>query len=388
MKKLLFTVFCFTLLLAGCGEQKETLSTNDVKEGEQASQGKTKLDREEQIAVDFYSQLVGGSEEEQEKFLDDFVHSEGREYFEGVAGSGQGRNDSNNVQVIESAKTTYDDGDQGKLVLLTVENEKGDLREVILAFAKEEKEYRLVYSITSESEEEGLETFNKLRKEFKASVPKKLAERKEKEASQKANVEVADQVLYSWKDSINTIWVNYSAEIKNTGDATAHLGSIQVNYIDEAGAVIGTSDMITPVPDTLLPGETAYIGETTIANAADKPEQIVDATVNIDFKKTTDEPTILETENVNFKEVKNGFSGPYIVTGTVKNPHDELVDDVRLAAGLYDNEGKLIGVLKESLQVSLNPDGTAGFEMSYPEISEDIKGKVTEVKVKAYNWYW
>ncbi|ARK25374.1 hypothetical protein SporoP37_12385 [Sporosarcina sp. P37] len=388
MKRLLFAAVCSSLILTGCGETKETMSTNDVNAGENGNAEKKRLDREEKIASEFYSKFINGSKEQQEEFLTEHVHSEGKEYFSSMVGESQSTVESKNVQVIESVPTTYDDGSKGKLVLLNVENGAGDLREVILAFQRENKDFQLVYSTTSENEDEYAEIFNNLRAEFKAPIAKKLKQRKEKEASQKANVEISDQVFYSWKDSIGTVWTNYSAEIKNTGDAIADLGSIQINFVDDSGAIVGTSDMVTPVPNTLSPGETAYIGDTAMLNAVDKADVVADVTVNIDFSKTTDAAMLLETENVNFRETNNDYGNPYVVTGTVQNPTEELVDDVRLAAGLYDSEGKLIGVLKETLTVSLNPESTAGFEMTYPEISKEIKGKVTEVKVKAYNWTW
>lgn len=391
MKKIRYVVLAFSLLLivAECsGEKAQTMSSNDVKKKESESAGKNKLDREEKIALDFYEKLVNGSAKEQEGFINENVHSEGIEYFEGIKDLSQTPEDNQNPKVIESTKTTFNDGEEGKLVLLNVENAKKDVRETILAFAKEKKEYKLLYSITSENEGEALETFNSLRSDFKAKVPSEMAKRKEAEAAQVANIEVSDQALYSWKDSVNSIWVNYNAEIKNTGDAPAKIGSIQVNFVDVNDSVIGTFDMIVPVPNILLPGETAYIGETTLAQAADSPDSIVDATVNIDFNKTTEDPSLLETENVNIKEVKNGFGGPYVVTGIVKNPYELQMDDIRLASGLYDADGKLIAILKETLQVNLNPDGTAGFEMSYPQLSKEIQGKVADVKVKAYNWSW
>lgn len=66
------------------------------------------------------------------------MHSEGKEYFEGIISSPQDVNIGKGVQVVECVPTTYDDGSKGKLVLLNVENETGNLREVILAFEKEE----------------------------------------------------------------------------------------------------------------------------------------------------------------------------------------------------------------------------------------------------------
>ena len=47
-----------------------------------------------------------------------------------------------------------------------------------------------------------------------------------------------------------------------------------------------------------------------------------------------------------------------------------------------------MGILETNLSISLNPQGTAGFELTYPELPDDVLGKVKEVKVKAHNWFW
>ncbi|TLS36461.1 FxLYD domain-containing protein [Pseudalkalibacillus caeni] len=201
-----------------------------------------------------------------------------------------------------------------------------------------------------------------------------------------ANIEVTSETFGSWEDSIGSIYASYSAEVTNTGDKPAEIGDIQVNLEGDDGSIIGTIPMVMATPDIIMPGETAYLGETTLLEGASSADEIKTANSNIDFSSTDEEPMMLETDKVKLKEGDVEYGTPYIVTGTVINPNEEKADDIRIAAGLYDENGKFLGALNGSIQVSLNPDGKAGFELSYPELPKDIAGKATEVKVKAYNW--
>jgi hypothetical protein len=70
----------------------------------------------------------------------------------------------------------------------------------------------------------------------------------------------------------------------------------------------------------------------------------------------------------------------------VKNSTETKQDDIRLAAGLFDQDGKLVGVLTGSVDVGLNPGGEAGFELSYPEIPKGAEDRIVTVEVKAYEF--
>lgn len=78
----------------------------------------------------------------------------------------------------------------------------------------------------------------------------------------------------------------------------------------------------------------------------------------------------------------------YTVTGVVTNITEELQDDIRIAAALLADDGSLLGVLKGSIDVGLNPGSEAGFELSYPDLPQEIADKVETVDVKAYGWTW
>ncbi|MGE7601862.1 hypothetical protein ACQKL5_05065 [Peribacillus sp. NPDC097675] len=212
------------------------------------------------------------------------------------------------------------------------------------------------------------------------------AEQKDKK---EAKVEIIQETFGAWKDSIDSVWVNYSAEVKNTGNAPASLRDIQINFEGEDGSVLGTASMITATPEVIMPGETAYIGESTILESVKDPKLLNKAYSNIDFDTTDEEPVYLKTENVKVNALRGDFSdNPYSVTGNAINDGDEKADDIRLASGLYDEEGNLLGVLNGSLDIGLNAGGKTGFELNYPELPATVKGKAKEVKTIAYSWKW
>jgi hypothetical protein len=213
---------------------------------------------------------------------------------------------------------------------------------------------------------------------------------KAQEEKQKADVKITQETYTAWKDSIGTVWVNYSAEVTNNGAAPAQIGSIQINYEDAEENVLGTESMVSSVPDVLNPGETAYFTETTMLDTVKDPSVLTKAYANLDFDTTEDKPYYLTTTNVKLTENTNEWDdgSPYIVTGSIVNEGDQSADDIRVAAGLYDENDKLVGVLSGTVDVTLAPDGKAAFELNYPEIGPSVKGKAKTVKVSAFNWTW
>ncbi|TGB03493.1 FxLYD domain-containing protein [Halobacillus salinus] len=211
-------------------------------------------------------------------------------------------------------------------------------------------------------------------------------EQQEQQEKAEAAIEIKTEKFGAWKDSIDNVYGSYSAVITNTGDKPAMIGDIQINFEAEDGSILGTMPMVLAVPDIVMPGETAYIGENTGLESVKDAGEVAGVSTNIDFSSTDEEPIMLKTENVKLNEGKDEYSNAYSVTGTVINPNEEMADDIRLAAGLYDADGNFLATLTGSIMVSLNKDGKAGFELNYPELPKEVRGKAAEVKVKAYNW--
>lgn len=204
------------------------------------------------------------------------------------------------------------------------------------------------------------------------------------EKKEEAKLEIIDQTGGTWADSIGTVWVHSASVFKNTGNVPIEIGETQMNYKGQDGTVLGTSTMIYSVPSIVQPGETAFIGESTILDGQTDPASYKETTYNFGFDQTTEDPTILETSVV--QGIKGDEYTSYKVTGMVKNITKDKQDDIRLAAGLFDQNGKLVGVLTGSVGVGLNPGMEAGFELSYPEIPKEAAGNIAKVEVKAYGF--
>ena len=199
-----------------------------------------------------------------------------------------------------------------------------------------------------------------------------------------AKLEISQQTAGAWVNSIDTVWVHSAAVFENTGDTPVEIGETQMNYKATDGSILGTSTMIYAVPRIVNPGETAFIGESTILDGTMSKDDFSETTYNFNFEETTEDPNLMEVSGVKGVDGEYGYK----VTGLVKNPTTEQQDDIRLAAALFDANGELLGVLEGSVDVGLAPGGEAGFELSYPELPEGVAAKVATIEVKSYGWTW
>lgn len=199
-----------------------------------------------------------------------------------------------------------------------------------------------------------------------------------------AKLEISQQTAGAWIDSIDSVWVHSAAIFENTGDTPVEIGETQMNYKATDGSILGTSSMIYAVPQIVNPGETAFIGESTILDGTLTDESFSETTFNFNFSETADKPNLMETSGIKGIDGEYGYK----VTGIVKNPTTEQQEDIRLAAALFDNNGDLLGVLQGSVDVGLAAGSEAGFELSYPELPEGVAAKVATIEVKSYGWTW
>ena len=214
----------------------------------------------------------------------------------------------------------------------------------------------------------------------------KSEENSNKQEAKEPKIEIVNQTGGAWKDSIDTVWVHSSAVFENTGSVPVEIGETQMNFKGQDDSILGTATMIYSVPSVVLPGEKAYITESTILDGVASAEEYKETTFNFNFDETEADPNLLEVSGT--KGMKGDSYTPYKVTGVVKNVTDELQDDVRIAAGLFDAEGHLLGVLSGSVDIGLNPGSEAGFELTYPDLPAGVADKVATVDVKAYGWTW
>ncbi len=199
-----------------------------------------------------------------------------------------------------------------------------------------------------------------------------------------ALLEIVDSSGTAWVDSIGTVWVHSAAIFENTGDTAVDIGETQMNFKSTDGSILGTSTMIYAVPEIVNPGETAVIVESTILDGITNKNQYAETSYNFNYDVTDEDPNLMEISAI------KGINGEYgyKVTGLVKNPTDVQQEDVRIAAILYDAEGNLLGALSGSVDVGLAPQGEAGFELSYPDLPEEVGAKVAKIDVKTFGWTW
>lgn len=209
-----------------------------------------------------------------------------------------------------------------------------------------------------------------------------------KEEQSEPKLEVFKSSGGAWKDSIDTVWVHSAAIFENTGDVPVEIGETQMNFKGKDGSILGTATMVYSVPSIVAPGEQAYISETTMLEGVTDPGEYDETTYNFSFDSTEGNANLLEVSGVKVIPVSDDMSSPYRVTGIVKNTTESLQDDIRISAALLAEDGTLLGVLNGGIDVGVNPGSEAGFDLSYPEVPQEIKGKVKTVEVKAYGWTW
>lgn len=218
----------------------------------------------------------------------------------------------------------------------------------------------------------------------KESKTDKTEESANTEENTNAKLEIEDSGSNVWSDSIDSIWINTAAIFKNTGDVPVDIGETQMNYKGKDGSILGTSTMIYAVPAIVQPGESAFIVEGTTLNEETSLDNYSETTFNFNFEATEEDSNLMEVSAV--KGISSDYG--YSVTGIVKNPTDVEQEDVRLAAILYDANGKILGGLSGSVDVGLAAGGEAGFELSYPPLPDNIGSKVNKIEVKSYGFTW
>lgn len=224
--------------------------------------------------------------------------------------------------------------------------------------------------------------------EAEASAAEEQDDEQTQEQEAEPKLEIVNSTGGAWENSIGTIWVHSSAVFENTGDVPIEIGETQMNFKDTEDGILGTASMIYSVPSVVEPGEQAYISESTILDTATDASEYKETTYNFSFDETSNSPNLMEVSGVNGTTGADEYSQPYTVTGVVTNTTEELQDDIRIAAALFAEDGSLLGVLKGSVDVGLNPGSEAGFDLSYPDLPQEIADKVETVDVKAYGWTW
>ncbi|OEH92974.1 FxLYD domain-containing protein [Bacillus solimangrovi] len=216
------------------------------------------------------------------------------------------------------------------------------------------------------------------------STEKNVVNVQEQPKVENVSLEITQDNGKAWVDSIGTVWLHSAAVFENTGDEPIKIGETQMNFKDQEGGILGTATWIYSIPEVVLPGEKAFISESTYIEGTSDASLYKETTYNFDFEKTTADPNLMEVSAV--KGVKGDEYIPYTITGIVKNTKEVKQENVKVAGALYAEDGQLLGVLTDYIDVGLNPGSEAGFELSYPDIPIEFADQVATVEVLAFGW--
>ena len=155
------------------------------------------------------------------------------------------------------------------------------------------------------------------------------------------NLEVIQETYITVKCG-GSIYGYLYAEITNTGDSNAELGSSVVEVLSESGDVTGTDTIYYSYPTILAPGEKGYIVKNLYTADGTQLSDISGHSLSI-FGKTSSMETETRLDASAVVEAYESWSGTsYRVVVTITNNTDETVYDAQLAAGVYDQNGTLL----------------------------------------------
>lgn len=150
--------------------------------------------------------------------------------------------------------------------------------------------------------------------------------------------------------------------------------------------MIANSDSPEYSRDYLASGESGYSLDTYASynSSVSSENEIAKVEVNIKYEKSTAaDSTSLEVENMkitnDYDYDVSGFAGTTVVT----NPYNKDVEYYSLLAGMYDKDGKLIGVMDSMDNNRINSKSKSRATASWLPDSRIIPDKVKTLKASA-----
>ena len=172
-------------------------------------------------------------------------------------------------------------------------------------------------------------------------------------------------------------------EIKNTSSQFLKLSDIQMQLIDKDGVVAYETDMPEYSTEYLSSGNSCYVMDELAGWNIEFNHEDDIADIIVDFNYSRDKTENDTTLEVGKMEVSS-TSNHYETTAIVTNPYDKGVDYYMILAGMYDKEGKLIGIMRSyGDTTSLKPRGKGKAVLTWFAESMAIPDKTKEVRGQA-----
>ena len=196
--------------------------------------------------------------------------------------------------------------------------------------------------------------------------------------------EVGTPTVTIWTNSINSKWIKVGVPITNTGTADLYLNDCSIDIESSTGTLLKTMTYISGYPEYIKPGETGYYyDETTV----DFSETNVVAVPNVQVEKATNDVIRYTISDVTItSDTYNGIK----VMGRVQNNTTSKGTLVKVAANLFDSNGKLICNCFTYLENDLSAGSKVGFTITPFAYTKVTPSDVASYEVYAYptqyNW--
>lgn len=175
-------------------------------------------------------------------------------------------------------------------------------------------------------------------------------------------------------------------EYKNTSIEDLAVTSIEFQFFDKDGVMIGSSDMPGYSRKYVASGESGYALDSfsSFNSPISSADEIADVKITIEFEKPNEaDNTSLEvgdTEITNDYEYNvSGFAGTTVIT----NPYDKDIKYYALLVGMYDGDGNLIGVMDSMDTGGINANSKARATASWLPDPREIPDIVKALKASA-----
>lgn len=175
-------------------------------------------------------------------------------------------------------------------------------------------------------------------------------------------------------------------EYKNTSVEDLAVKSIEFQFFDKDGVMISSNDRPDYSREYVASGESGLALDifSSFNTAISGSDEIADVKVNIEFDKP-EEPDntsleVGETEITNSYDYNvSGFAGTTVIT----NPYEKNIEQYMLLTGMYDGEGKLIGVMNSMDTSRINANSKTRATAAWLPDSRTVPDKVKTLKSSA-----
>ena len=196
--------------------------------------------------------------------------------------------------------------------------------------------------------------------------------------------EVGTPIVTQWTDSINSKWIKVAVPVTNTGEANLYLDDCSIDIESSTGSLLKTISYINGYPEYIKPGETGYYYEET---TVDFTATNVVAVPNVQVEKATNDVIRYDITDVTINsDAYNGVK----VMGRVQNNTTAKGTLVKVAANLFDSNGKLICNCFTYLENDLNAGSKVGFTITPFAYDDFAPSDVVSYEIYAYptqfNW--